>query len=497
MTAAHRNNRVVNRTDRIVLIAGALAIIAYGTFLFRNLSFAAGGPDTGGYMNEARLIAAGRMTTPVGLVRTLGLDDSWLGYFMPLGFAPSKGASMHPTYPPGLPVHIALAALIGGWKHAPFYVAPLAAIGCLIMMVAVARKLGVPLVLSFGGAAIIAAGPAFLWHAVQPASDVLATFWALVAVWSALDSRERPWLAVAAGVALAVGVWVRPTNALLVFPLALAVRVRWKSLLLIAAGGLPFGVALMAWSWRLYGSAFRTGYGDISMSWAGVMNAAPQHAEWLVRMMTVLIFPAGLVVILDRLVDGWTRAMLAVWFVVFYVFYSFYGFFDGWLCIRFLLPAIPALIFGTLLVIRDLMRLASRFEPVTTAVAIGLVVWTSLAPFRCTQELGILPILKTVEIGYPRYIAWAERRLPKNAVVVTGVLSGPFLYYANRSIVRYDQLNDERFQILRAYAGDHDMPWYAVVSSDEIDLDGLRQRFRGNWNMVERWNDITIYRLDS
>ncbi len=496
MTAVHRNNRSVNRGERFLLIAGALAIAAYGTFLFRNLSFAAGGPDTGGYMNEARLIASGRVTTPVGLVRTFGLDDSWLGYFMPLGFGPSKGAAMHPTYPPGLPIHLAVAALIGGWKHAPFYVAPLAAVGCLIMIVAVGRKLGIPLVLSLGGAAIVAAGPAFLWHAVQPASDVLATFWALVTVWLALDSRERPSMALAAGVAYSIGVWVRPTSALLVFPLALAVRLRWKHLLFLGAGAFPFGVALMVWSSRLYGSAFRTGYGDISMSWAGVMNAAPQYAEWLVKMMTVLIFPAGLVVIVDRLVDGWTRAMLAVWFVVFYVFYSFYGFFDGWQCIRFLLPAIPALVFGALLVIRDLVRLANRFEPVATAVAIGLVLWTSLAPVRSTQELGILPILKTVESGYPRYIEWAERRVPKRAVVVTGVLSGPFFYYANRSIVRYDQLNDERFQILRAYAGIHGMPWYAVVTSEEIDLHGLRQRFRGDWKMVERLYDVTIYRLE-
>ncbi|HSP16870.1 MAG TPA: hypothetical protein VLV78_19140 [Thermoanaerobaculia bacterium] len=487
----------MERWNRVVLIAGVLAIASYAVFLRRNLSFAAGGPDSGGYMNEARLIAAGRMTRPVELVRVFGLDDSWLGYFMPLGFAPSKGAAMHATYPPGLPMHLALAARIGGWKHAPFYIAPLAAIGCLILMVAVATRLGVPPLLSFAGAAILGALPPFLWHAVQPASDVLATFWALLAIWFALGSRDRPWLAIAAGVAFAIGVWVRPTNVLLGFPLLFAVRIRWKSLINIAIGGLPFAVALMWWGARLYGSPFRTGYGAIDFSWAGAMSAAPQHAEWLLRFMSVLIFPAGLFVVFDRFVDGWTRAMLAVWFVVFLFFYSLYGFFDGWLCVRFLLPAIPALIIGTLLLVRDLYRLGTRWNrPVAAAIALLLVVWIGYAPIHWTGKLGILPQLKTIEISYPRYIAWAEGRLPRRAVIVTGVLSGPFLYYADRPIVRYDQLNDDRFQILRAYAGIHDLPWYAVMSDEEIDLQGLRQRFRGDWQLVDHWNDVTIYRLE-
>jgi hypothetical protein len=498
MAARRNNSRAMDRWNRIVLIAGAIAIAAFAVYLRRNLSFAAGGPDSGGYMNEARMIAEGRMTRPAELVRLFGLDDSWLGNFMPLGFAPSKGAAMHATYPPGLPFHLALAARIGGWKHAPFYIAPLAAIGCVILMVALGKRLGIPLLLSFAGAAILAALPVFLWHAVQPASDVLATFWALLAMWFALSPRDRPWTGVAAGAALAIGVWVRPTNALMALPIAFAVRFRWKLLLAIAAGGIPFAVALMWWSARLYGSPFRTGYGNIDFSWAGAMSAAPQHAEWLLRLTSVLVFPAGLLVILDRRVEGWTRATLAVWFAVFLWFYSFYGFFDGWLCVRFLLPAIPALIFGTMLLIRDLHEIASRYSRIVAAiVVVALLVCMVYAPIHWSRKLGILPQLKTVEISYPRYITWAEDRLPKRAVIVTGVLSGPFLYYANRPIVRYDQLTDDRFQLLRAYAGVHDLPWYAVMSDEELDLAGLRQRFRGNWTQVDHWNDVTIYRLDS
>src|SRR5205823_1865805 len=145
--------RGVLTAKRLGILAGVVALVAYTTFLVSNLSYAAGGPDTSGYMNEAKMIAAGHMTLPVDLVRTLKLDDSWLRDFMPLGFAPSPGARMHPTYPPGLSVHLAMLGLIGGWQRAPFFLGPFAAAGALAFLFAIARKLELPLLLSAAAAA--------------------------------------------------------------------------------------------------------------------------------------------------------------------------------------------------------------------------------------------------------------------------------------------------------------------------------------------------------
>jgi len=102
-----------------------------------------------------------------------------------------------------------------------------------------------------------------------------------------------------------------------------------------------------------------------------------------------------------------------------------------------------------------------------------------------------------MERRYPDDVHWAEQLLPRRAVVITGVLSGPFLYYSNRSIIRYDQLNDERFQTLRAYAGIHELPWYAVVADSEIQHRELKERFRGRWTLIANRNAISVYRLDS
>jgi hypothetical protein len=487
------------RTERWIVIGGATALLIYAGFLFHNLSYAMGGPDTGGYFNEAKMITEGRLTRPVVLVRELGLDDSWLGFFMPLGFAPSPHASMHPTYPAGLPFHLALAASIGGWRHAPYYIAPLAAIGCALLMFAVSRKVGLSPLSSMAAAAALVTLPPFLWHAVQPASDVLATFWALAAMWCAFESVERPSLAFAAGVAFAIGVWVRPTNLLLGIAFVIALRFRVALLARVIAAALPFAIALMWWNWRLYGSALRTGYGGFfdQVSWAGMLHAAPLHAEWLMRMLTPLAFPIGLLVVFDRSVEKWTRWMLLSWFGVFFVFYSFYGFFDGWLCIRFLLPAIPALLIGTLLLVRDAYRWsAPRYPRIAAVVAVALTIFICAAPARSTSDLNVVPSLSQMEKPYPRLIRWAEWQLPKRAIVITGVLSGPFTYFSDRGIARCDQLTDDRFQLLRAYAANVGLPWYAVVADDEIENTTFLGRFNGNWTAVSQMGNFTLYRLD-
>src|SRR2546430_1361096 len=159
----------MRREKILILSAGSVAIVLYAAFIVRNLSYAMGGPDTGSYFNEARTIAAGRMTRPVALVRVLRLDDSWLGFFMPLGFAPSRGASMHPIYPAGLPFHLAAAGLIGGWERAPFFVAPAAAVGCLILVFGIARNVGLSRLASMAAATVVAGLPPVLWLPVPPA----------------------------------------------------------------------------------------------------------------------------------------------------------------------------------------------------------------------------------------------------------------------------------------------------------------------------------------
>ena len=101
-----------------------------------------------------------------------------------------------------------------------------------------------------------------------------------------------------------------------------------------------------------------------------------------------------------------------------------------------------------------------------------------------------------MEKPYPRLIRWAEWQLPKRAIVITGVLSGPFTFFSDRGIARCDQLTDDRFQLLRAYAANLGLPWYAVVADDEIENTTFLGRFNGDWTVVSQMGDFTLYRLD-
>jgi hypothetical protein len=484
----------------VVGLALAVAGLAwYFTLLVRHLDAAAAGPDSSGYMNEARLIASGRVRMVIEPLRTLGLDDSYGHLFTPFGFMVGRNGTMVPTYPAGAPIHLAIAALLGGWNLAPFLVGPLAAIGTLVLMYVVGRQLELASWLSAAGAAALAAAPVMITHAVQPVSDVLATFWALAAISAALRANEKRGFALIAGAAFGIGVWVRPTNFLMALPLAFALRWRPSRLLPAVAAALPFGVGLMLLNADLYGNPLRTGYGSLIdvLSWHALRKGFPLYITWIRDMLTPLVFPVGLFVVLDRRVDPWLRWLLAVWFAVFFIFYCLYDINDGWWCTRFLLPAFPPLILGTLLVMRDLLPLIlGRRRPWLT-VGAALVLIAIILRMQVTQN----KVLETLEIGridttYPLSVAWAGRQLPGNALVATGLMSGAFFYYQNRFTIRWDQMDNDSFQLMRAYALNAGLQWYALLSDVEIKPADFPKRFQGQWTAMGRFRDVTLWRLE-
>ena len=60
----------------------------------------AGGSDSSGYMNNARLIAASHATAPIRSVAGIPPEKAPGYLYVPLGFRPSAdGAALVPTYP--------------------------------------------------------------------------------------------------------------------------------------------------------------------------------------------------------------------------------------------------------------------------------------------------------------------------------------------------------------------------------------------------------------
>ena len=188
--------------------------------------------------------------------------------------------------------------------------------------------------------------------------------------------------------------------------------------------------------------------------------------------------------------------MLPLWFAVFFAFYCLWTPFDDWWALRFLLPGMPGLIFGAVLLLDSF---ASAFRPraqrVGAAIAVLIAAVMIARPIILAKEYRVLDTDEQEET-YRDAVLWAEQRLPKDAVVMSGALSGSFFYYSDRFTVRPDQLDAERFQLLRAYAGSRGLRWYAVIIPGE-NHGNFPNVFSGNWRRIDTLRSVELWRLDS
>lgn len=486
-------SRIAFKTSLLVLA------IAYTGFLLRHTCFFASGPDSSGYLNEARLFASGRLRVPVEPLRELGVGASMVDVFVPLGFFPGPAGTMVPTYAPGLPILMVLFASVGGWAAGPFLIPPLAALGCLFLLHALAREIGLSSGWAILAPLLLAPAAVFITYAMQPMSDVVATFWVLLAIGSGFRSRRDVRWAYLAGAALAVAVAVRPTNALAALPLLIAMPFALRSWLGLVLGGLVPGTALLWLNHVQYGSPFRFGFASV----ADVLTVSPPgicagfHLWWTVRMLTVLTVALALMVLLARGVPLRHRGVLVSWFGVFFAFYSFYSYCPNWTANRFLLPAFPSLILAALLALQSATTsLASRGRARAGRVLACLCILLIIAgQSDQASEFRVFRI-DDHESVFPETVEWTRRMVPENALVVSGVFSGVFYYYG-RWTVRWDLLDADRFMLLRAYAGNANRRWYAVISDGEVAREEFLRRLPGVWTAIGRNRDVTLYRLDS
>ncbi|HEX7151682.1 MAG TPA: phospholipid carrier-dependent glycosyltransferase [Thermoanaerobaculia bacterium] len=474
----------------VARIAAALFAIGYFALLVANSCNFAAGPDSSGYLNEARLLATGRTHATVAPLTDGTLDPALIYLFTPYGFMRGDApGTMVPTYPVGTSLHLLLGAALGGWRAGAFLIVPLMATASLFLMAFMARRFGASRGWAAVAALLLAAFPIFISQGVQPVSDVLATFWTLAAIACALRSDERWWWAAAAGVAFAVGVAVRPANVLVLLPLVIALRFRGGRLAAAGAAALPFALALMWYAETLYGSPFTTGYGGVGslMSWRGVPPCLVRQATWLMTIGTPLLFPGGLFAAFDRRLGGRERALLVSWFAVFFVFYSYYSYCPDHASLRFLLPALPPLILG-------FVHLASR----VTALRFGRAVAVMLVLVVLGREVTRIGRLHVLQLDdwesiFPDTVALVERQAPRDALVLSGIMSGAFYFHSERLVVRWDQLTPETTAVLRArFPG----PWYAAVSEVEGGAEALRARVPGVWVEAGRVRDVTVWRMD-
>ncbi len=464
-------------------------------------SHTAGGSDSAGYVGSARLLSRGEFATAVRVPEGIDLDRRTAAVFIPLGFAQGRElGTMSPSYPAGLPVHMAMLARLFGERIGPFLVVPIASAVALALLYRMGRELGLSERLALFCTLILAISPTWLLLSLQPMSDVPATTWALATLLMALRARGDGRWAAGAGFALGMAVVVRPSNALLVLPLAFALPWRWKRIVAFGLGGLPVLVALLAYNWVSYGSPVLSGYGPASQAdlmfrveyfpvrfrhygyWTAVALGPWIPLAWL-----------GSMAVRDRSFRD--RLLLVAWFAPPFLFHCFYMPYDPWWFTRFFLPAFPALligaawVFGAIAARRGDRVGAAKRRAVAIAGCVVALAW----PLVATLRLDVFRI-GYLESIYPEAVDWAHRMTPERSVILASQMSGAVYLYSDRIVANPGKLNAYRLEKLMTRVEASGYRWYALLFPHEIAA--LQGEHSGRWTRLGDFRNVSLWRRE-
>lgn len=451
--SAHLSD-ILPRLDRhgiaIAVVLGAAtagAGVAFGTH-------AVSSSDASAYVSQAELLASGRIVQEEPLARAVRWPDSaWV--FAPLGYRPGASpGQIVPTYPPGLPMVMALTRILGEWG--PFLVVPL--FGALAVWST--YRLGATLHTRVAGlvaASLLATSPVFLFQLVQPMSDVPAA-----ALWTAallLALRRGARFALASGVVSGLALLVRP-NLLSLAPVVALVASGWprrpnggphhvvRTFLTYALGVAPAAVALLGMQWRAFGHPLASGHGAFGDFFA-LANVWPNLWDYSVRLVRgewpalVLAFVGVVASIAWRPREGPAGAAHAIRLTAavmsaLLLCYLPYGVFPDWSYLRFLLPAFPiGFVACGALFVNACTRLPLPMRGLTVLVATTLVCASNVSIARAEQVFN----LRRYEGRYRLVGRYLDTALPASAVIITAQESGSARFYTKRPIVRWDFLS--------------------------------------------------------
>ncbi|HEY1251427.1 MAG TPA: hypothetical protein VGH97_09575 [Thermoanaerobaculia bacterium] len=470
-----------------------------------------GGSDSAGYANTARDLVAGRIVVPVEAPARLGLDDGWSRVFIPLAEYPgARAGTMVPYYPPGFPLHVALVSLVAGWTKGPLLVSPLFAIAALVLTYLLARELTLSRAFSLAAGALLAGCSVFIAHAIWPISDIAATTWCTAAILGALRARRTTgwagWAALS-GASFGLAVLIRPADALLLLPLALALPWRRTAWVPFVLAGSPFALFYGFWNQTAYGSPFRTGYaGQLATELSASYFAARagRYGWWILIQFSPLVPLGWAGMAVDRRVPVRDRALLLSWFASFFVFHCLWmSAAADWTFGRYLLPAAPALLIGFLLALRD----ALRHLPEGGFLAIGRRVGV---PYRAAAATVIVGALLFVErrverrlrplrytsgdAVYPEGCRRLQALAPDGKALVVGMeFSAAVRYYTRLTPVRWDLLSPDAFAVLRARAAANGYRILGAVLPHEANR--AASAAPGEWRFIENVGLASLWEL--
>ncbi|HEY8995029.1 MAG TPA: hypothetical protein VIM71_10235 [Lacunisphaera sp.] len=493
---------------RLFLLAGLFG--AYAVFLAWYHCPYAGGSDSSGYLNSARLLLEGRLSVPLRTPEGLTAAVLPRRYLFPLGFRlDATQENLLPTYPVGLPLHFAALGWLIGLEPAATVVGVFSALAFALLLYFTGLECGVRPGWSLAMTAVGALSPLTLTYALQAMSDLVATCWALALIFCALRSVRHAGWAAGAGASLAVAVLVRPTNALLLLPAALALHPSVRTWIAFVLGGLPGALFLAGYNHALYGTYVTSGYGDVSSLFAArhIPPTLWHYARWLPVVATPLVLASFALPWLET--DRRKKFMLLAWAGGVLLFYSTYECTqETWWYLRFVLPALPALGIAAALGLQRINYpswiLMYRFLPAgasPASVSGGSVLRLPLAFLLLVTAISWLfywdrelRVTKTEldDRTYPEVGRWVARQLPERAMVAVYQVSGAVLYYSDRPFVNPFGFLPDDYARFSAWLDQQHRPLYAVLYPFEEEA--VMQRMPGRWEVVTHIRQATIWR---
>lgn len=475
----------VRDTDRAaVVLRRLLAVLALCCALVLALdavrygSFTAGGSDSYGYLSQAYGWANGTMVRP----QPFPISVPWPSAdasLAPLGY--SLGPQPHtmaPTYAPGLPLMMAAALVFG--DCGPFLVVPLCAALVVWLTFLLGRRTGGP------WAGILAAmfavtSPIVVFQSAWPMSDIpSAALWTGAAV-AALGGTRRG--ALGTGLWSAAAMLVRPNlpiiPVVLFMHLAVSSRGRERSvrLALFSAPVALSVVAIAALYTGWHGAPWNSGFGSAEeiFSAGNILPNLARYPVWLWQSQSPSVLLATVPLLPPFRRDAYQRAvrLCAALFVATLISYLVYAKFEDWWYLRFLLPAIPAVL---VLMSTGLLALARRLprpwgHVAVTAVAFVLFTYTT----RFNQAHGMFGPLKDAERRYAEVGTYIHDALPRNAIIFSVQQSGSVRYYSGRMTIRWDAI--DRDWTARAPAEVERLGLHPCMVIDDSEIPQMRETF--------------------
>jgi hypothetical protein len=359
---------------------------------------------------------------------------------------------------------MAVSMAVAG-RTAPFFVAPGLGAGSVAIVYVMTRRAEGSTTAALA-AVMLATGPVFLDMALQPMSDVPATFWIVVAGFVLWRPSPRP---VLGGLAAGMAILTRPPLALAAVALALTTTWPDRRRPLVFAGiTTAFVAALMALQSHIYGHALTSGYGSAGQLFT-LSGLGPQLAlqgEWLFTVHTpllVLLFAAGAIA---RPHLAWRSGAVFAATAAPYLLYA--PRFEDWEILRFLLPGLP---FVFIVCASGVVWLARARRHRLRGEIVGAVVAAAIAAgsYAFLTDHHVFD-LHVHEMKYPLVGEWFAAHTPQNAVAIAALHGGSLRFYSHRATLRVDALpEDMLLETVRALQRADYVPYVVLEQGEEYE----------------------------